>query len=68
MSSMQIDKDQIISFLKEQGNNDKAAQAEQELPNQVDTEQDAGLLDKLGINVQDLLGGAGGGLAGKLGL
>jgi hypothetical protein len=65
---MQIDKDQIIAFLKEQGNNDKAAQAQQELPNQVDTEQDKGLLDKLGINVQDLLGGAGGGLAGKLGL
>jgi hypothetical protein len=65
---MQIDKSQIIDFLKSRGEDAKADQASQELPQQVDTEKDAGLLDKLGINVQDLLGGAGGGIAGKLGL
>lgn len=65
---MQIDKSQIIDFLKSRGEDAKADQANQELPQQVDTEKDAGLLDKLGINVQDLLGGAGGGIAGKLGL
>lgn len=65
---MQIDKQQILSLLKQQGQNDKADQADQELPDQVDTDQHSGLLDKLGINVQDLLGGAGGGLADKLGL
>jgi len=64
---MQIDKDQVISFLKAKGDNDKAEQANKELPQQVDTEKDAGLLSSLGIDVQDLLGGAGG-IAGKLGL
>lgn len=65
---MQIDKDQIISFLRDRGDNAKADQAEQELPGQVDTEKDSGLLEKLGINPSDLLGGLGGGLGGKLGL
>jgi hypothetical protein len=65
---MQLDKDQIIEFLRSRGDQDKAEQANQELPQQVDTEQHAGLLDQLGINVEDLLGGAGGGIAGKLGL
>lgn len=66
---MNIDKQQIIDLLKNQGNHDKAQQAEQELPNQVDTERDSGLLQKLGINPADLLGklGGGGGLSGLLG-
>ena len=41
---MQIDKSQILEFLKSRGDNDKAAQAENELPDQVDTDQHAGLL------------------------
>jgi hypothetical protein len=65
---MQIDKDQIIAFLKERGQQDKADQAQQELPGTVDTEKDSGLLSKLGIDPADLLGGLGGGVAGKLGL
>lgn len=65
---MQIDKDQIIALLRERGDSDKADQAEQELPGQVDTDQDAGLLSKFGIDPADLLGGLGGGLGGKLGL
>ena len=46
----------------------KADQSQQELPGQVDTDQDSGLLSKLGIDPSDLLGGLGGGLGGKLGL
>ena len=65
---MQIDKDQIIAFLRERGDDDKAQQAKQELPGQVDTEKDSGLLSKLGIDPADLLGGLGGGITGKLGL
>jgi len=66
---MQIDKAQIISLLQQAGNHDKASQADSELPDQVDTDQHAGLLDKLGIDVGSLLGGgAAGGIAGKLGL
>lgn len=57
---MKIDKAQIIEFLKSQGEQDKAGQAESDLPEKVDTEQDAGLLQKLGINPKDLLGKLGG--------
>jgi hypothetical protein len=64
---MQIDKSQIIDLLKSQGQDDKAAQAESELPGQVDTDQHADLLQKLGINPQDLLGKLGG-LSGLGGL
>ena len=65
---MQIDKDQIISLLRQRGDDAKAEQAQQELPGQVDTERDSGLLSKLGIDPNDLLGGLGGGLGNKLGL
>jgi hypothetical protein len=64
---MQIDKSQILEFLRSQGDNDKAAQAENELPDQVDTDQHAGLLSKFGINPADLLGKLPGGLGDKLG-
>jgi hypothetical protein len=56
---MQIDKDQIISLLRQRGDDAKADQAQQELPGQVDTEKDSGLLSKLGIDPPDLLGGLG---------
>jgi hypothetical protein len=69
---MQIPKDQILDLLRSRGEDDKASQADSELPDQVDTEKHAGLLEKLGISPQDLLsklgGGAAGGLGDKLGL
>ena len=61
---MNIDKQQIIDLLKSRGDHDKAGQAEQELPDQVDTEKDSGMLSKLGIDPKDLLGKLGGGLLG----
>ena len=70
---MQIPKEQILQLLQQQGDQGKAQQADQELPSQVDTEQHAGLLQKLGIDPQQLIaqftggGGGGGGLGGKLG-
>lgn len=64
---MQIDKNQILELLRSRGDNDKAAQAETELPDQVDTDQHAGLLSNLGINPADLLGKLPGGLGDKLG-
>lgn len=64
---MQIDKNQIIDFLKSRGDHDKAAQAEQELPASVDTDKDSGLLSNLGIDPQELLGKLPGGLGDKLG-
>jgi hypothetical protein len=61
---VQIDKKQIIDMLKSKGEGDKASQAESELPDKVDTEKDSGMLSKLGINPQDLMGKLPGGLGG----
>jgi hypothetical protein len=61
---MQIPKEQILELLQQQGQGDKKSQAEQELPDQVDTEQHADLLQKLGIDPKDLLGKLGGGVPG----
>ena len=64
---MQIDKQQVLELLQSRGEQGKADQADKELPQQVDTDQHGGLLEKLGINPSELLGGAGG-LGNKLGL
>jgi hypothetical protein len=64
---MNIDKSQILELLRNKGDNDKTAQAEAQLPDQVDTEQHAGLLSQLGINPAELLGKLPGGLGDKLG-
>jgi hypothetical protein len=59
-----ISKDQIVQLLESQGNHDKAQQASQQLPDQVDTDngQHADLLSKLGLDTGSLgnqLGGLG---------
>ncbi|MFK5584182.1 hypothetical protein [Serinicoccus sp. LYQ131] len=65
---MQIDKSQIIEFLKSRGDQDKARQADSEMPEQVDTDKDAGLLEQYGLDPKDLMDnlGGGGGLGGVL--
>jgi hypothetical protein len=64
---MQINKKQIIDMLTSRGEHDKARQADQELPETVDTDEHQNLLDRLGIDVSDLLGGSGG-VGDRLGL
>ena len=64
---MQIDKSQIIDLLKSRGDHDKASQADAELPDHVDTDQHSGILGKLGLTPQDLMGKLGG-MGGGLGL
>jgi hypothetical protein len=64
---MQIPKEQVLELLRSRGQDDKASQAEGELPEQVDTEKHAGLLQKLGIDPGDLAGSLGG-IGNKLGL
>lgn len=69
---MNIDKDTILNLLRSNGQDTEADQAQQDLPDQVDTDQHAGLLDKFGINPADLIakvaGNAGaGGIGGVLG-
>ena len=61
---MNISKDQIIQLLETQGNHDKAQQASQQLPDQVDHEQHADLLKKFNIEPSELLQKFGGGLGG----
>ena len=62
---MQIDKQQILDLLKSQGDQTKAQEADQSLPQQVDTDnaEHQNLLQSLGINPMDLakkfLGGRG---------
>ena len=64
---MQIPKEQILDFLREQSKGDQVGEADQQLPDQVDTEQDAGLLQKFGIDPAELLSKFGGGaLGGKI--
>jgi hypothetical protein len=61
---MNIDKHQILGLLRGQGNHD---QADQQLPDQIDTDnsEHAGMLSKVGLDV-DTLKGKLGGLGGLL--
>ena len=61
---MQIPKDKVLDLLRDQGKGDQVAQARQQLPDQVDPEQHAGLLQNFGLDPQDLLGKLGGGVPG----
>jgi hypothetical protein len=65
---MEIPKDKIIELLRDRGENDKVEQADRELPDQVDTEQHADLLSKIGVDPQELAGKLPGGIGDKLGL
>jgi hypothetical protein len=52
---VKIDKQQIVELLRERGEHDKAAQAEQQLPQQVDHEEHSDLLNQLGVEPQEVL-------------
>jgi hypothetical protein len=56
---MEIPKDKILELLRGRGDDQQAQQAQTELPDQVDTDRDQGLLAKFGINPADLIGGLG---------
>jgi len=67
---MNIDKDTILNMLRGSGQNAEADQAQQELPDQVDTDQHSGLLEKFGLNPADLIAkftGGEGAISGALG-
>lgn len=64
---MNIDKSQILDLLRQRGDQGQVEQADRDLPDQVDTDRDGGLLQKFGLDIGDLLkqfGGSGG--LGKL--
>jgi hypothetical protein len=52
---LQLDKNMILDLLRERGQQDQATQADQELPDQVDTDQHANLLQKFGLDPQELI-------------
>jgi hypothetical protein len=64
---MEIPKDKILELLRQRGDHDKADQADRELPDTVDPDRDRNILDRLGIDPQDLMGNLGG-IGDKLGL
>jgi hypothetical protein len=52
---MQVDKNMILDLLRERGQQDQVAQADQQLPDQVDTDQHANLLQQFGLDPQELI-------------
>jgi hypothetical protein len=56
---MEIPKDQILQLLRDRGNHDNAQHADQQLPDQVDTEQHSDLLAGLGIKPDELTSDVG---------
>jgi hypothetical protein len=62
-----IDKQQILDLIQAQIGPERAAQADAELPQTVDTGRDSGLLEKYGIDINDLISRLPGGLGDKLG-
>jgi hypothetical protein len=66
---MEIPKQQILELLQQQGKGDQVGQADQELPERVDTDQHAGILEKYGLDPAEILSKlGGGGIGDKLGL
>ncbi|MBF4577599.1 hypothetical protein [Frondihabitans sp. VKM Ac-2883] len=57
---MEFDKSQVLDMLKGVGQHDDAKKADKELPDKVDTDQHTDLLQKFGVNPQDLVGKLGG--------
>jgi hypothetical protein len=53
---MQLDKNTILDLLRQRGDQSTVDQADQELPDQVDTDQHAGLLERFGLDPAELLG------------
>jgi len=69
---MNIDKETILNMLRSNGQDADADGAQQDLPDQVDTDQHAGMLQRFGINPADLIakltaGGGQGGIGDALG-
>jgi hypothetical protein len=52
---MEFDKQTVIDLIRDQMGSQRAEQAAQQLPDQVDPEQHADLLRQFGVNPQDLL-------------
>ena len=54
---MQLDKEQVLDFLREEGKNEYVQKAIQELPQKIDHEKHAQMLEKFGIDPGKLVAG-----------
>jgi hypothetical protein len=61
---MEIPKEKVLELIRQHGDSDKAGEAEQQLPDQVDPDRDSGLLQKFGLEPQDVLSKLGGHIPG----
>jgi hypothetical protein len=52
---MQMTRDRIVAMLRDEGHGERADRAERELPEEVDAERDAGLLERLGLDPKELV-------------
>lgn len=52
---MEIPKDKVVEFLKKEGRSEQAQKIEQELPEKIDHELHSDVLEKHGVNPQELL-------------
>jgi hypothetical protein len=57
---LQFDKETIVNLLRERGDTEQATKAQQELPDQVDTDRDVGLLQRFGVDPSELMTRVGG--------
>jgi len=58
---VKLDKQELVKLLRTQGDNDTADQAEQRLPDEIDTDEDGGVLDELGLDRTQLMAKLAGG-------
>jgi hypothetical protein len=56
---MEVPRDKVVSLLRDRGQDDIADQAESRLPEQIDLDQHADLLQQHGVEPQELLGDIG---------
>ncbi len=61
---MQIDKSTVVDVIRAKGDENATDQAQQELPDTVDTDQNADLMDKYHLGITDKIAGMGGKLTG----
>ena len=64
---MKLDKQELVRVLRTEGDNDTADKVESGLPDEIDTDRDAGALEGLGLDRTQLMAKlAGGGLGGTV--
>lgn len=62
---MKIPKDNIVDLMQQQGMSDQADRAQQDLPDRVNPDRDAALLERFGLEPQDVLARLGSGIPGR---